>query len=318
MVSRRATRPPMAEAPSSGAPKKCAPPLVVGTSESSITVKLTVPGSSVPISDVEVRYTSAADPPTSGPRASSYWGGGKVTVESVKDCLPLHARKPLEPTSEHELTLTGLEPATTYTVRLRAKGSSGRWGQFSAATSVNTTERPAAGGCAAGAASSDSSGARREEDGESCRVCMSRPRTVRNQPCGHATLCELCTIKVIDAESQTCVCPQGRCDVTSLKFVPAAVCTPRRGCRPRLQLDTYEAAADDAASPDLPADLRQAAALLEQGELRQALEKAASVVGALERKLQASTAEPEPTGEAGARTFATLLEFLQAMLDSDS
>ena len=70
--------------------------------------------------------------------------------------------------------------------------------------------------------------------------------------------------------------------------------------------------------PYLPGELRQAAVLLEQGELRQALEKAASVVGALERKLQASTAEPEPTGEAGAQAFATLLEFLQAMLGSDS
>ena len=302
----------MAEAPSSGAPKKCAPPLVVGTSESSITVKLTVPGSSVPISDVEVRYTSAADPPTSGPRASSYWGGGKVTVESVKDCLPLHARKPLEPTSEHELTLTGLEPATTYTVRLRAKGSSGRWGQFSAATSVNTTERPAAGGCAAGAASSDSSGARREEDGESCRVCMSRPRSVRNQPCGHATLCELCTIKWI--KSRTIHCPLCRCAVTSFKFLPATV----QGEQRQTMMATYEQVPTDNEASPWPAELRQAAALLEQGELRQALEKATSVVGALELKLQASLAEPEPTGEAGAQAFATLLEFLQAMLDSDS
>ena len=45
-------------------------------------------------------------------------------------------------------------------------------------------------------------------------------------------------------------------------------------------MDTYEAAADDSA-------------------------------------LQASTAEPEPTGEAGTQVFATLLEFLQAMLGSD-
>ena len=43
------------------------------------------------------------------------------------------------------------------------------------------------------------------EDGESCTVCMSRPRTVRNQPCGHAMLCELCTIKMI--KSRTIDCP---------------------------------------------------------------------------------------------------------------
>ena len=103
-----------------------------------------------------------------------------------------------------------------------------------------------------------------EEDGESCTVCMSRPRTVRNQPCGHATLCELCTIKIIDPQSQSCQCPLGRCEVTSLLFLPA------------------------------------------------------TVQGAPRPKRMASYATGEPTGAEGARTFATLLEFLQAMLDSDS
>ena len=98
--------------------------------------------------------------------------------------------------------------------------------------------------------------------------------------------------------------------VTSFKFLPATV----QGDQRQTMMATYEQVPTD--NEAWPAELRQAAALLEQGELRQALEKAASVVGALERKLQASTAEPEPTGEAGARTFATLLEFLQAMLGS--
>ena len=105
-----------------------------------------------------------------------------------------------------------------------------------------------------------------------------------------------------------------RCAVTSFKFLPATV----QGEQRQTMMATYEQVPTDNEASPWPAELRQAAALLEQGELRRALEKAASVVGALERKLQASTAEPEPTGEAGAQAFATLLEFLQAMLDSDS
>ena len=150
------------------------------------------------------------------------------------------------------------------------------------------------------------------EDGESCTVCMSRPRSVRNQPCGHATLCELCTIKWI--KSRTIHCPLCRCAVTSFKFLPATV----QGEQRQTMMATYEQVPTDNEASPWPAELRQAAALLEQGELRQALEKAASVVGALELKLQALMAEPEPTGEAGGQVFATLLEFLQAMLGSDS
>ncbi|EOD11312.1 hypothetical protein EMIHUDRAFT_214613 [Emiliania huxleyi CCMP1516] len=57
------------------------------------------------------------------------------------------------------------------------------------------------------------------EDGESCTVCMSRPRTVRNQPCGYATLCELCTIKMI--KSRTIDCPLSRTFATLLEFLQA-------------------------------------------------------------------------------------------------
>ncbi|EOD04380.1 hypothetical protein EMIHUDRAFT_221179 [Emiliania huxleyi CCMP1516] len=142
---------------------------------------------------------------------------------------------------------------------------------------LGTGKRARSDAAEADASSTDNSVTRKHENGDSCTVCMSRPRTVRNQPCGHATLCELCTIKIIDPRSQSCQCPLCRREVTSLKFLPSTNAGVVRAAR----MDTYEAAADDSA-------------------------------------LQASTAEPEPTDEAGAQAFATLLEFLQAMLGSDS
>ena len=101
------------------------------------------------------------------------------------------------------------------------------------------------------------------EDGDSCSACMSRPRTVRNQPCGHATLCELCTVKMI--KSRTIHCPLCRCAVTSFKFLPAT----GQGDQRQTMMATYEQVPTD--NEAWPAELRQAAALLEQGELRQAL-----------------------------------------------
>ena len=109
------------------------------------------------------------------------------------------------------------------------------------------------------------------EDGESCTVCMGRPRTFRNQPCGHATLCELCTTKIMNTRAQTLQCPQCRGAVTSLEFLPAII----QGSARQAVMPAYE--------PFLPDELRQAATLLEQGNLRQALEKAASVVDALKQ-----------------------------------
>ena len=102
--------------------------------------------------------------------------------------------------------------------------------------------------------------------------------------------------------------------VTSFKFLPATI----QGEQRQTMMAIYEQVPTDNEAAPWPAELRKAAALLEQGKLRQALEKATGVVGALELKLQASVSEPEPTGEAEARTFASLLEFLQAMLDNDS
>ena len=50
----------------------------------------------------------------------------------------------------------------------------------------------------------------------SCLCCMSRPRAVRNQPCGHAISCELCTIRTVRANGLTCAY---RCAVPRLVVV---------------------------------------------------------------------------------------------------
>ena len=34
-----------------------------------------------------------------------------------------------------------------------------------------------------------------EDAAESCIICFDRPRAVRMLPCGHAAMCELCTIR---------------------------------------------------------------------------------------------------------------------------
>ena len=60
-----------------------------------------------------------------------------------------------------------------------------------------------------------------EEDGESCSVCMSRPRTMRFRPCGHAVCCELCTIKACEPSRQRLPCPACREAVAQLELRPA-------------------------------------------------------------------------------------------------
>ena len=52
---------------------------------------------------------------------------------------------------------------------------------------------------------------------ESCLICMSRPRAVRFLPCGHASLCQLCTIQEMQRSGQ---CPVARCSVVQLVAVP--------------------------------------------------------------------------------------------------
>ena len=41
-------------------------------------------------------------------------------------------------------------------------------------------------------------------DDESCGICYVGPRAVRNLPCGHGGVCELCTIKSVQANGITC------------------------------------------------------------------------------------------------------------------
>ena len=57
-----------------------------------------------------------------------------------------------------------------------------------------------------------------DDNETSCLCCMSRPRAVRNQPCGHAIYCELCTIRTVRANGLTC---PYRCAVRGLVVVPA-------------------------------------------------------------------------------------------------
>ena len=57
------------------------------------------------------------------------------------------------------------------------------------------------------------------DDDESCVCCMSCPRAVRNQPCGHAVYCELCTIRAVQAKSGL-KCGVCRCAVQKLVVMP--------------------------------------------------------------------------------------------------
>eukprot|EP00964_Phaeocystis_antarctica_P082158 scaffold51495_cov61-Phaeocystis_antarctica.AAC.1 len=56
-------------------------------------------------------------------------------------------------------------------------------------------------------------------DDESCVCCMSCPRAVRTQPCGHAVYCELCTIRAVQASGLKC----GVCRGAVLKLVVVPV-----------------------------------------------------------------------------------------------
>lgn len=50
----------------------------------------------------------------------------------------------------------------------------------------------------------------------SCIICLSRPRTVRMFPCGHALCCAVCTVKTINARQRKYRCPTCRADVEEL------------------------------------------------------------------------------------------------------
>ena len=72
---------------------------------------------------------------------------------------------------------------------------------------------------------------------ESCLCCMSRPRAVRNQPCGHGAFCELCTSRSVQADGLI-TCAYARCVVRRLVVMPT---TPTAE-PPRLKrIRTYQA-----------------------------------------------------------------------------
>ena len=84
------------------------------------------------------------------------------------------------------------------------------------------------------------------EDGESCTLCMGRPRTVRNRPCGHALACEACTIASMEpGERGRYRCPTCRGEVEALEFSPAKVGAAKRR---RLQMADYAWAAEASAT----------------------------------------------------------------------
>ena len=73
------------------------------------------------------------------------------------------------------------------------------------------------------------------DDYHACGICIDRPRAVRNLPCGHGGLCELCTIElVLQAEPRGPNCVYCRCTVSRLMVVPATTATAGAGqVRPR-------------------------------------------------------------------------------------
>ena len=56
------------------------------------------------------------------------------------------------------------------------------------------------------------------EENDSCNVCMDRPRTVRNRPCGHTACCELCTIETMELVRRSLRCPICRIEVSQLEM----------------------------------------------------------------------------------------------------
>ena len=56
-------------------------------------------------------------------------------------------------------------------------------------------------------------------DDESCGICYDRPRAVRNLPCGHGGICELCAIKSVQADGLI-TCAYARCVVRRLVVMP--------------------------------------------------------------------------------------------------
>ena len=75
------------------------------------------------------------------------------------------------------------------------------------------------------------------DDDESCGICYDRPRAVRNLPCGHGGICELCTIKSVQADGLI-KCGICRCAVSKLAVV---LVTPAVNPPLLTRMQTYQA-----------------------------------------------------------------------------
>ena len=92
-----------------------------------------------------------------------------------------------------------------------------------------------------------------------CAVCMEAPRAVRLKPCGHASTCTSCTLKLIDARQRRVTCPlckkaASRCDwsveaETAYASVPRGAAVEGAGGEggsppPLLRMATFDDAPD--------------------------------------------------------------------------
>ena len=68
------------------------------------------------------------------------------------------------------------------------------------------------------------------DEEHACGICFDRPRAVRNLPCGHGGLCELCTIElVLQAVPRGPNCAYCRRTVSRLMVVPVTTATAGAG-----------------------------------------------------------------------------------------
>ena len=69
----------------------------------------------------------------------------------------------------------------------------------------------------------------RDEE-HACGICIDRPRAVRNLPCGHGGICEMCSIElVLQAVPRGPNCVYCRCTVSRLMVVPVTMATAGAG-----------------------------------------------------------------------------------------
>ena len=120
---------------------------------------------------------------------------------------------------------------------------------------------------------------------------MSRPRAVRFLPCGHASLCQLCTIQEMQRSGQ---CPVARCSVVQLVAVPVASTDPLSVRRMQTHQDAPEPEGSTFASfaaflqvmlDSADTEVAQGAGAKEAADLRLASTAAHAERGRTEREL---------------------------------